>query len=91
MSCPQGCKEQKYNLLLKFNSNQQKDEQFKDRISKSLTEVFNWSSTQSESIVEFCSLNGQCLLEKDLRDKIVNRSSILAEFNVPHEVKLSKK
>lgn len=85
------CKETKYNLLLKFNSEQKTDKEFLKTISNNLQEIMGYSSEQSNSVVEFATLREHFVLNRETRDVITKMSLKLAQAKIPHEVKLSKK
>lgn len=85
------CKETKYNILLKFDTTQKLDESFIVSVSDKLESIMGYSKTQSQSAVSFAVERDHYLLSRDTRDNITKISLKLAEFKIPHEVKLSMK
>lgn len=88
MSC---CKDTKYNILLKFDQTQRNNKQFQNETILKLSKAMNWSNQKSKTIVEFASLQGYCLIDSQITEEVAKTSMRLAEQEIPHEVKLSKK
>ncbi len=89
--CPNGCKDSKYNILLKFEGWQKTDIEFQAKTVLNLSEVMNWSEQKAKTTVEFALQRGHCLIESEVQSKITEISLNLAKKSIPHEVKLSKK
>lgn len=91
MSCPNGCKDSKYNILLKFEGWQKNEVGFQADIVLRLSEVLNISEQQAKSMVEFALERGHFLIDSKPQSEITKLSLQLAKKSIPHEVKLSKK
>lgn len=89
--CPNGCKDTKYNILLKFEGWQKNDVEFQNKTIQNLSEAMNWSEQKSKSSVEFAVQRGHFLIDSQVQSEITNLSLKLAKKSIPHEVKLSKK
>lgn len=89
--CPNGCKDTKYNLLLKFESWQKEDVNFQANVVLNLKEAMNWSEQKSKTTVEFATMQGYCLLDSGISDDMTKLSLKLAQKSIPHELKISKK
>lgn len=89
--CPNGCKDTKYNILLKFEGWQKNDVGFQSDTILRLSEVLSISEQKAKSMVEFAVQRGHFLIDSQVQSEITNLSLKLAKKSIPHEVKLSKK
>ena len=89
--CPNGCKDSKYNILLKFEGWQKSDIKFQAETVLNLTEVLNVSEQKAKTMVEFAIDRGHFLIDSKPQSEITQLSLELAKKSIPHEVKLSKK
>lgn len=80
------CKDEKYNLLLKFELGQDTEP-----IKNGLMSVMNWSEAKSKAAIEFAKLQGQFLLTSAPLEQLVKLNQRLAENNVPFKLIKSKK
>lgn len=89
--CPNGCKDTKYNILLKFEGWQKTDVEFQAKTVLNLMESLDVSEQKAKSMVEFAVERGHFLIDSQVQSEITNLSLKLAKKSIPHEVKLSKK
>jgi len=89
--CPNGCKDTKYNILLKFEPWQKKDINFQAQTVLNLMESLSVSEQQAKTMVEFAIDRGHFLIDSKVQSEITDLSLKLAKSSIPHEVKLSKK
>lgn len=89
--CPNGCKDSKYNILLKFEGWQKNEVGFQADTVLRLVEVLNISEQRAKSMVEFALERGHFLIDSRSQSEITKLSLQLAKKSIPHEVKLSKK
>lgn len=89
--CPNGCKDSKYNILLKFDGWQKTDVKFQAETVLNLMESLDVSEQKAKSMVEFAVERGHFLIDSRPQSEITKLSLQLAKKAVPHEVKLSKK
>jgi len=89
--CPNGCKDSKYNILLKFEGWQKNEVGFLADTVLRLSEVLDISEQRAKTMVEFALERGHFLIDSKPQSEITQLSLRLAKKSIPHEVKLSKK
>lgn len=82
------CKDTKYNLLLKIDSNNLNEQ---TKIVSGLKKVLGWNQVKSEAAVNHAVMTGQFLIETGTADKLTKLSLKLGLESIPHQMLLSKK
>ncbi len=87
MSC---CTETKYNLFIRLTQEQKLNLEFQTQLRNKLQQAMGWSLEQANQAVNWAANNETFLIAKDVLSVLTKLSQKLAQFEIPHQMKLAK-
>lgn len=87
MSC---CTETKYNLFIRLTQEQKLNLEFQTQLRNKLQQSMGWSLEQANQAVNWAVNNEAFLIAKDVLSVLTKLSQKLAQFEIPHQMKLAK-